>query len=112
MDENAILERIGKNAFAECRLLRSFDLPGGVESIGQNCFRGCSFLHRLRFQSSKSVKKIAGDLPLEEALETLGFSLMSSVFSITVDDGAELEFPGWVSVSDSESPFALVQDVQ
>jgi hypothetical protein len=112
MDENAILERIGNNAFAECRLLRSFDIPGRVESIGEKCFRECPFLRRLRFQSSESLKKIAGNLPLEEVLDTLGLGLMSRIFNISVDDGMELEFPGWVLVSDSESPFIFVQDFQ
>lgn len=35
---------IGNYAFFECRGLKSFTIPGGVESIGESAFRGCDSL--------------------------------------------------------------------
>jgi hypothetical protein len=111
ISEDSHIVRIEKKAFAKCRSLRSFDFPGTVEEIAEKCFSGCYPLHRLRFWSGEVVRKIIGDVTLDEALEKLGFRDMSSIFRIEVDvGGADFAFPGWSSVRDGDSHLTLVRD--
>jgi hypothetical protein len=62
------LSEIGNGAFAKCNFLVSFDVPGGVKSIGRNCFAKCPVLYRLRFGSSESLRRIVGDPTLSQAV--------------------------------------------
>jgi hypothetical protein len=110
MTEDANLVGIGKAAFAGCCSLRSFGIPRNVHRIGSDCFNGCCPLHRLRFGSGESVKKIVGDRTLDEALDHFGFNQISCLFRIEVNhSGSDLDFPGWVSVGDSDSTLVLAQ---
>jgi hypothetical protein len=112
IDECSSLVRIGKWAFAECCSLRSFDIPQTVDEIGASCFEGCAPLDRLRFGSGDRLKKFVGDFALDEWLENIGFSDISSVFRLEIDDcGTGLEFRGWFLVDDETSHLALVRDV-
>jgi hypothetical protein len=98
-------------AFAECSSLISFGLPKTVEGIGENCFKKYLSLSRLKFGSGDSLKRIVRDLTLDEALEHLGVSVISSQFRIEVeDDCSDLSFPGWVSVVDERSHLTLAPD--
>jgi hypothetical protein len=87
IEEHGILVKIGTESFAECHCLRSFYVPRGVEAIGANCFKRCASLHRLKFQSAESLKKVMGDAALDDTLEHLGFTHISSVFKLEVDPG-------------------------
>jgi hypothetical protein len=56
-------------------------------------------MRRLKFGSGEALKKIVGDAMLDEALDDIGFSEISSLFRIEVNQGGEkLGFSGWVSV--------------
>jgi hypothetical protein len=108
--KDAILVRIGQEAFAGCSCLRSFYVPMNVEAIGENCFKGCVSLSRLKFGSGETLKKIARDTTLDEALERLGLIVILSLFRIEVeDDPADLEFPGWIPVADASSHLTLAR---
>jgi hypothetical protein len=108
VDEDAVLVKLGKEAFADCRSLRSFCFPKTVREIDRDCFVRCGPLHLLIFVSAGSLKSIVGDVMLDKALEDIGFAEISSLFQIEVDEKeVDLEFPGWVSVSDSGSTMVL-----
>jgi hypothetical protein len=72
----------------------------------------CPSLFRLKFGSGGILKKIVSDVTLEEGLEYLGITEISSLFRIEVDedDDADLSFPGWIHVSDSSSHLTLTSD--
>jgi hypothetical protein len=109
--KDAMLVRIGEEAFAGCCCLRSFYVPRNVEGIGENCFTKCLSLSRLKFGSGEALKRIVRDLTLNEVLDNLGFTDISNLFRIEVDeDGSDLEFPGWVPVADGNSHLVLAPD--
>jgi hypothetical protein len=102
--------KIGKEAFAHCRSLRSFCFPKTVREVGENCFVSCGPLHLLIFVSGVSLKEIVGNRTLDEALEHIGFTDISSLFQIDVnEDGVDLDFAGWVSVGDTDSTVVITQ---
>jgi hypothetical protein len=110
LDEDASLVRIGRAAFAECLSLRFFHIPSRVESIGQNCFKDCSALSRLRFYCGNSLKELVGGVTLDTALTNFGFDAISSIFILEVTEtGTYLDFPGWSSVFDEDSHLTLIQ---
>jgi hypothetical protein len=112
MDQNARLSKIGQEAFAGCSSLRSFYVPKDVEGIGENCFAKCPSLSRLRFGSGQTLKRIVRDATLDEALEHLGVTEITSLFRIEVqDDRDDLSFPGWVSIADECPHLTLARDV-
>jgi hypothetical protein len=101
--------RIENDNFAQCRSLRSFEVPSWVEVIGHNCFEQCGSLIRHRFRSGETLKNIDGAFTLDESLEDIGFSEISSLFIIEVDDRApELEFSGLVFVTDGAAHLTLI----
>jgi hypothetical protein len=68
----------------------------------------CLYRYQLEFKSSESLRRIVGDLSLDEVLNELGVSGRSGLFRIEVEDGGEeLNFPGWVSWGDGEGEFHL-----
>jgi hypothetical protein len=108
---NAILVKIGREAFARCFCLRSFYVPKTLEGMGENCFEHCSSLSRLKFGSGDTLKKIVRARTLDEALEHLGFTEISSLFRIEAeDDVTDLSFPGWISVANEGSHLTLARD--
>jgi hypothetical protein len=110
MDEDGVLVKLGKEAFADCCSLRSFRFPKTVGEVGENCFVRCGPLHLLIFGSCESLKNIVGDVTLDERLEHIGFSAISSMFEIEVnEEGVDMDFPGWVSVGDGDSAVVLIQ---
>jgi hypothetical protein len=105
---DAILTKIGQEAFAGCCCLRSFYVPKNVEIIGENCFKECPSLSRLKFGSGDALKRIVRNRTLDEALESLGFTEISSQFQIGVeDDCSNLSFPGWIHLVDDSSYLTL-----
>jgi hypothetical protein len=110
MDENASLVRIERAAFAKCTSLRFFDIPMKVESIGHNCFKKCFPLSQLKFASGDSLRKVVGEMGLDEAMYHFGLNETSSVLSIEIGrGGVNLEFSGWSSVVTENSQIALLQ---
>jgi hypothetical protein len=109
---NAILVKIGQEAFAGCCCLRSFYVPKSVEGIEENCFKECPSLSLLEFGCGDTLKKIVGDTTLDEALEHLGFTEITSLFRIKIEeDDSTLSFPGWIHVADDGSHLILARDV-
>jgi hypothetical protein len=109
--EDAILMKIGQEAFAGCSCLRSFYVPKAIEGIGENCFKKCPSLSRLKFGSGDTLKKIVSRRTLDEALEHLGFTEVSRLFRIEVeDDDLDLLFPGWIRVAGDGSHLTLGRD--
>jgi hypothetical protein len=112
IDEDGVLVRMGQEAFANCRSLSSFYFSKSVRELGENCFVRCGPLHLLIFESGVSLKNIVGDLSLDEVLEHIGFTDITSLFEIEVtEDGVDFDFdfPGWVTVGGSGSTVVLVQ---
>jgi hypothetical protein len=110
IDNDAVLVKIGKGAFAHCRSLRSFCFPKTVWEVGENCFVSRGLLHLLIFVSGVSLKEIVRARTLDEALEHIGFADISSLFEIYVNAGAvDLDFAGWVSVGDTGSTVVITQ---
>jgi hypothetical protein len=108
--KDAILTTIGQEAFAGCCCLRSFYVPKKVEGMGENCFKGCSSLSRLKFGSGETLKRFVREMTLDEALESLGFTVISSLFRIEVEDaGSDLSFLGWIPVADASSHLTLAR---
>jgi hypothetical protein len=106
--KDSSLVTIGATAFAKCALLRSFTIPPRVGEINRDCFIGCIYLHRLKFRSSESLKRVLGDRSLDDGLEGIGVTINSGLFRIEVEDGGmELEFPGWTSASVGEGHLHL-----
>jgi hypothetical protein len=104
IDENAILVEIGNECFVECHCLESFCIPRGVETIGRNCFKQCASLHRLKFQSEETLKRIIGNATLDEFLERLGFAYISSLFRVEIETRIiDSDCADWVSVFDESS---------
>jgi hypothetical protein len=117
MDRNSSLSEIGSDAFAKCTSLRSFDIPRRVVRVGRNCFSKSTYLTRLRFRLSESLKRVVGRRSLDDALDELGVSGNSSLFKIEIDDGGvDLKFAGWsgktVRDGDGDLHIALVRDFQ
>jgi hypothetical protein len=112
--QNSKLVTIGAEAFANCTSLRSFDIPPAVGEIGSNCFSECIYLYRLKFWTSESLKRVFGELSVDEVLEGIGLITTSSLLRIDVEDGGEeLQFPGWSSVGrEGDSELSLVTDHQ
>jgi hypothetical protein len=109
--KGAMLVRVGQEAFAGCSSLRSFYVPKTIEGIGGNCFNSCPSLYRLKFESRHTLKRIVRDRTLDEALEDLGFTEISGLFRIEVeDDRSGLLFPGWIPVADASSHLTLAPD--
>jgi hypothetical protein len=84
--EKANLVQIEEEALAECFSLRAFCVPRSVEFIGTNCFQSCVSLHRLRFASGESLKRLIGDSTLDEVLETVGLGEITSLMRIEMED--------------------------
>jgi hypothetical protein len=109
--KNAGLRRIGPEAFLECCVLRSFYIPDSVEVICEACFRECTSLDRLEFDSGESFKTFVSGSMLDEALEKLGLNEISSLLEIEIDDGRICcDFSGRSSVADESSHLILIQD--
>jgi hypothetical protein len=85
--EDASLVRIENEAFSDCRSLKSFYVPKNLEVIGEDCFKRCCSLFRLRFVSAESLKSLIGDSMRAEALENIGFDDISNLLNIEVEDG-------------------------
>lgn len=74
------LTKIGKQAFAHCYGLRSFEIPDSVTQIGENCFDLCESLKTVTFGSGlKEIPKQAfiecyslTDLDIPSTIETIG----------------------------------------
>jgi hypothetical protein len=110
MAEDAILVKLGKESFADCRSLRSFCCPKSIREIDESCFMRCGPLHLLIFESGRSLRTIIGDVAFYEWLEHIGFADTPSLLKIEVnEDGADLDFPGWISVRDNDSTHVLIQ---
>jgi hypothetical protein len=110
--ENAALGQIERGTFSECDSLRSFSIPKSVEAISEDCFKKCCSLHRLKFFSGESLKKLIGDFMLADALENFGFDDKSNLLRIEIDDGgAHSDFPGWSSFADENLHLILVQNI-
>jgi hypothetical protein len=106
-----MLVKIGEEAFAGCSCLRSFYVPKSVEKIGENCFRECPSLSRLKFGSGDTLRRIVRDRTLAEAMEHLGFTETSSLFRIEVEEaGSDLALPGWIRLADEGSYVTLAPD--
>jgi hypothetical protein len=111
--ENASLVRIEEEAFSECFALRTFYIPRSLEVVGENCFKKCRSLRRLRFASGEFLNKFVGDFTLDEALEMLGLGEISSLMRIEIEDREQrVEFDGWSSVADGSLYLTLVQDAR
>jgi hypothetical protein len=64
----------------------------------------------VRFGSGDSIKKVVGEMTLDEALEHFGFNDISSVFMIEVTEGGvDLKLPGLSSVVDTDSPLTIIK---
>jgi hypothetical protein len=116
LDENGSLVRIGKEAFAKCSSLRFIEVPKSIESIGQNCFAEADVLCGLKFGSANSLRRVFGETSLNNALDNIGLSEISSDFTIEVSHGGidsepDLEFPGWSSVFDADSSLTIFQAI-
>jgi hypothetical protein len=110
--ENAHLVRIEREALSKCCSLRSFYIPRSIEVIGENCFSKCVSLRRLTFASGESLKRMADDLTLDEALDTFGFDEIMGLLSIEIEGGGACsDFPGWSSVADDDSHVTLIHDL-
>jgi hypothetical protein len=110
LDGNGLLFRIGKEAFAECCSLPSFDIPRNLEEVGRNCFINCVRLSWLRFFNGGSLKKIVGDVTVDDALDNIGFTELSTAFKIErFDVASEMDFgfPGWSLINDEDLHFWL-----
>jgi hypothetical protein len=113
MNESVNPVMIGNERFSECRCLRSFEVESGIERTGGKCFEKCCSLHMLTFQSPESLRKVLGDLTVDQALEHLGLTQISTVFKIDLGPGpVELVFPGSVSVVDESSHLTLIRDTR
>jgi hypothetical protein len=115
MHEDSSLVTIGARVFANCTLLRSFDISRVADGIGSNAFNQCIHLNRLKFRSLESLKRVVGARSLDDALDEFGVSRNSSLFKIEIDDvEADLRFPGWVSLRDGDGGLhlTLVPDLQ
>jgi hypothetical protein len=113
--EKAKLVKIERSAFSKCLSLRSFYVPESVSVLSDKCFHKCSSLHRLRFATSKSLKKLVFGSTLDQVLENIGLDDVSSFLRIDLEvtDGeVDFEFSGWSSVGDGRSPLTLVQDIR
>jgi hypothetical protein len=109
--KDGMLVKIGREAFAGCSCLRSFYVPKTVEVIGENCFKKCPSLFQLKFGSGDTLEKIVGAKTLDETLEHLGFSEISGLFRIEVDNTvSDFSFPGWAPVADASSHFTFGRD--
>jgi hypothetical protein len=107
---DAILTKIGE-AFAGCSCLRLFYVPKNAEGIEENFFTKCRSLFRLMLGSGDTLKRIMKNRTLDEVLENLGITEISSLFRIEVEeDGSDLSFPGWISVDDESSHLTLARD--
>jgi hypothetical protein len=96
----AILTKIEQEAFAGWISLRLSYVPKSVQRIGENCFRECPSLSRLRFGSEDTLKRIMGDTTLDEALKYLGFTEISSLIGMEVEEDVfDLSFPGRILVA-------------
>jgi hypothetical protein len=105
-----MLVTIGQDAFAGWTSLRSFTVPKSIETIGKNCFKQCPSLFRLKFRSGRTLKRIVGETRLDDALDHLRLTEISSLFRIEVEeDGGDLAFPGWIPVADESSHLTLAR---
>jgi hypothetical protein len=108
---DAVLTKIGQEAFAGCSCLRSFYVPKKVDGIGANCFKHCPSLFQLKFGSGDTLEKLVGAKTLDETLEHHGFTEVSCLFRIEVeDDGSNLSFPGWIRAAAEGSHLTLARD--
>jgi hypothetical protein len=106
-----MLVEIGREAFMGCCSLRSFYVPKNVERIGEDCFRKCPSLTELRFGSGATLKRIVTEKTLDEALEYLGITEISSLFRVEIDEDASvLAFPGWIPSSGERFHLTLARD--
>jgi hypothetical protein len=95
------LVRIEREAFSDCCSLRSFDVPVSVELIGDDCFKKCVSLYRLRFASVEVSKKFVSDLRVDESLERIGLDEIRTDLRVEFyDGGVNYELAGWSPVSD------------
>jgi hypothetical protein len=103
--------RTEKQAFAFCRVLKAFCLRRRLEGMGEQWFRKCVSLCVVGFACRECLKKIVGELALDEALEHIGLNQISSLFRIEICKiGIESDFAGWVSVVDNTGHLTLVRD--
>jgi hypothetical protein len=108
--QDSRLMRIGATAFAKCTSLRSFSIQYRVVEIGRNSFDQCIHLHRLKFQSSESLRRV-GDRSLEDALEEFGVSASSGLFRIEIGDEEVGHSEGAAGSSLFEDAFKYVKTV-
>jgi hypothetical protein len=113
IDENGILVKIGKDAFSGCHCLESFYVPRGVEAIGQNSFKQCASLRQLKFQSAEALRNVVGNATLAEFLGQLGFTHISSLFRIEVNNAIiGSDYAEWFSGFDASSHLKLSRDTR
>jgi hypothetical protein len=111
IEEDEILVNIGNESFAECHCLRSFYIPREVETIGANCFKRCVSLHRLKFESSESLQKIVGTVPMAKTLEHVGFPPVLSIFKLEVEHViTDLGFGEFFSTANGSSNRSFIGD--
>jgi hypothetical protein len=112
VDENKSFLRIEKQVFADCRLLKSFYVLAGIGRIGEDSLRRYGSILVLTFASRESLKKIVGELMLDEALQHIGLSEISILFEIPINElGVELDFAGLFLVDDENAHSKLIRDI-
>lgn len=72
VDIGKYVTTVDKNAFKECKSLKSVKLPNGIRSLGEGAFLMCSSLETVNIPSS--LEKIGDAVFIETAIKTLDFS--------------------------------------
>jgi hypothetical protein len=71
--ENGHYVTIEGEAISECCLLQSFYVLANGSVLGEECFKKFGSLHRLKFTSGESFKKLVGEYRIHGAGRDLGF---------------------------------------
>ena len=48
------IEKIGDSAFEKCQILKEFNVPSTVKSVGEDAFKGCKSLTKITFNDPKT----------------------------------------------------------
>ena len=83
-EDNAELQKIGTNAFRDCVVLKTVEIPASVETIGEKAFQGCASLETLTFDANSQLKTVGAgknafanctslkSVVLPDSVETIG----------------------------------------
>ena len=83
-EDNAELQKIGTNAFRDCVVLETVEIPASVETIGEKAFQGCASLETLTFDANSQLKTVGAgknafanctslkSVVLPDSVETIG----------------------------------------